>query len=155
MKEEQQNAINTEDRTVVVRTDQVRFHTDIAVRGHQMVADEPASLDGTDHGPTPYEYLLASLGACTTITIRMYADRKGWPLKSVVARLNHKKILASECEQCKSKVGRVDHIDVMVDIIGPLDEQQRARLAQIAHRCPVHRTLKDEIDIAVTASFGE
>lgn len=144
---------NSEDKTVVVRTDTARFHTDIQVRGHKMVADEPASLDGTDHGPTPYDYLLASLGACTTITVRMYADRKGWPLESVVARLNHKRIRASECEQCKTKVGRVDHIDLEVDIIGPLDEAQRTQLAQIVHRCPVHRTLHDEIDIAVKANF--
>lgn len=131
----------TDDGRVVVRTGADRYHTDARVRGHSLVADEPAGVGGTDHGPSPYELLLASVGACTTITLRMYADRKEWPMEAVEVRLRHHKVHAKDCEACESEAGMVDVIDREVHPIGPLDDEQRQRLLEIADKCPVHKTL--------------
>jgi len=102
-------------------------------------------MGGTDQGPSPYEYLLSGLGACTAITLRMYADRKEWPLESVLIRLKHENIDAEDCTTCDTKQGKIDRIERELEFIGPLDEKQKARLSQIADRCPVHRTLHSEI----------
>jgi putative redox protein len=120
------------------------YLTDILVNSHGLVADEPIAVGGTNLGPTPFEYLTAALGSCTSMTLRMYADRKQWPLASVRVRLNHKKIPAKDCESCETKEGMIDHFERQIEVEGPLDEAQLKRLKQIADRCPVHRTLKSE-----------
>lgn len=116
----------------------------ITAGAHTLVADEPRSVGGTDVGPNPYDLLLASLGACKSMTLRMYADRKGWPLEDIAVRLQHKKIHAEDCADCQSSDGKVDRIGVELELTGPLSDEQRARLVEIAGRCPVHRTLDTE-----------
>lgn len=114
---------------------------------HVLVADEPRPV-GTDAGPTPYDLLLAALGTCTSMTARMYADRKGWPLEDVRVTLQHKRIHAEDCAHCETTKGLINHIDIEIELVGDLDASQRQRLLQIAERCPVHQTLTSEIDIA-------
>ena len=142
--EKENRKANSTDSRMVVRTER-GFRTDITVRGHELIADEPESVGGTGMGPDPYDYLLAALGSCTSMTIRMYADRKKWPLESVVVRLKHQKIHAEDCRECETKSGKVDIIEREIELIGPLDKEQRERLLEIANRCPVHRTLHSEI----------
>lgn len=120
---------------------------EITVAGHRLVADEPVALGGTDTGPSPYDLLLSSLGACTSMTLSMYARRKEWPLEAVTVRLRHSKIHATDCAECETKTGRIDRIERDVELHGDLTEEQRARLLEIANKCPVHRTLMSEIDI--------
>jgi uncharacterized OsmC-like protein/alpha/beta superfamily hydrolase len=135
------------DAQVVVRTDREHYRTAILANGHPLIADEPVSAGGTDTGPTPYDLLLAGLGSCTSITLRMYADRKKWPLEAIVVHLDHRKIHADDCEECESPSGKIDRIEREVELIGDLDDEQRARLLEIADKCPVHRTLHSEISV--------
>jgi putative redox protein len=121
------------------------FRTDIISNGFPLVADEPTSVGGTNTGPTPYDYLLASLGACTAMTLRMYADRKKWPLETVTVRLSHHKVHARDCAECESDTGFADHINREIEVTGPLSSEQQQRLAEIADRCPVHKTLHGEV----------
>jgi putative redox protein len=111
------------------------------------MADEPLSLGGSDTGPNPYDYLAASLGACTSMTLRMYADRKGWPLDAATVRLRHRKVHAEDCEECETRTGTVDLIEREIEIEGDLEQLQRQRLVEIADRCPVHRTLHSKIEV--------
>jgi uncharacterized OsmC-like protein/alpha/beta superfamily hydrolase len=135
------------DEQVITRIGKSELVTDILADGHHLVADEPIAMGGSNLGPTPYDYLLAGLGACTAMTLRLYADRKDWPLDSVTVRLNQQKIHAADCETCETKEGRLDQIQRQIELAGALDDQQKERLLQIANRCPVHRTLKSEIVI--------
>lgn len=137
-------------KSVVVRGATTGLAQSIEVGQHRLTADEPTTLGGTDTGPDPYDLLLAALGACTSMTLRMYAARKGWPLESVTVRLHHDKIHAVDCAECETRVGRIDRIDRTIELVGELDEEQRGRLLEIASMCPVHRTLKGEIEIRTT-----
>lgn len=120
---------------------------DIRVGPHWLRADEPLALGGQDSGPTPYGLLEAALGACTSMTVRMYADRQGWPLTRVRVRLSHDQVHAKDGAECESRVGRVDRLERLVRLEGPLTEEQRARLLHIAEVCPVHRTLESKVDV--------
>lgn len=126
---------------VIVRTAQSRYHTEILARTHSIVADEPLTAGGTDTGPSPFELLMAALGACTTITLRMYADRKEWPLEEVKVRLRHRKLRPAEQSAGAGGRPREHEIGQELELVGSLDAEQRARLLEIAHRCPVHRAV--------------
>jgi putative redox protein len=119
-------------------------------RGHRLVADEPEIAGGDDRGPTPYELLLAALGSCTSMTLLLYANRKNWPLEQVEVRLTHDRIHAKDCADCETKEGRIDTITREIRVAGTLTDEQRARLLEIAQRCPVHRTLTGEISVRDT-----
>ena len=112
---------------------------------HTLTADEPLDVGGRDQGPNPYELLLSALGACTAITLRLYAAHKQWPLEDVVVELDHDRIHADDCADCETATGLLDRIRTRVTVTGPLDEDQVARLREIAVRCPVHRALAGEI----------
>ncbi|HAJ92959.1 MAG TPA: osmotically inducible protein C [Gammaproteobacteria bacterium] len=120
------------------------YRTEIQAGKHRLVADEPLSAGGTDTGPDPYALLLSGLGACTSITLRMYADHKQWPLENIAVRLHHRKIHAKDCAACEATTGKIDLIGREIELSGPLDSTQRERLLEIANKCPVHRTLKSE-----------
>jgi putative redox protein len=122
---------------------------EIVAGDHRWHADEPAPV-GTDAGPSPYELLLSSLGACTSMTLRLYAQRKGMDLKRITVRLRHFRVHAEDCLDCEKKNGFVDRIDREIEISGILDEAQKNKLLEIAEHCPVHRTLKADIDIRTT-----
>ncbi len=109
---------------------------------HRLLADEPESYGGTDTGPTPYGYLAAALGACTTMTLRMYADRKGWPVERIATRVRHDKVHAEDCADCETKTGKIDRFSRSIEVRGAIDDAQRARLLEIADKCPVHQTLE-------------
>jgi putative redox protein len=117
---------------------------------HALAADEPIAVGGRDGGPNPYELLLMSLGACTSMTLRLYANRKSWPLEHVVVRLNHARVHAEDCANCETRPAMIDRIERAIELVGGLDETQRARLLQIAEMCPVHRTLTGKIEIRTT-----
>ena len=138
------------EHQVVTRIGKNGYRTEIMAGGHRLVADEPAEVGGTDSGPTPYDLLVAGLGTCTAMTLRMYADRKGWPLAAVTVSLSHRKVHAVDCESCATEKGKLDQIERQIEILGPLDADQRQRLMEIADRCPVHRTLHSEIDVVTT-----
>ena len=119
----------------------------IAIGPFQIRSDEPPEVGGGGQGPTPYELLCASLGACTSMTLRLYAKSKGWPLHRVITTVRHDKIYAKDCADCETQDGRIDRLERAIALEGPLDPAQRERLLQIAERCPVHRTLQSEVKI--------
>lgn len=131
----------------VTETREGKFTQTISVGGHRLRADEPPGVGGADTGPSPYDLLLAGLGACTSMTVRMYADLKQLPLDKVTVRLRHDKIHAQDCSECETREGKIDRIDREIELEGKLDEAQRARLLEIANKCPVHRTLHSEVVI--------
>ncbi len=135
-------------RNVVVReTRNGKFQQMVTSGPHQMLADEPVAVGGQDSGPGPYDFLLAGLGACTSMTMRMYADRKSLPVERIAVTLSHDRIHAEDCAECETKAGMLDQIDRVISIEGALDADQRKRLMEIADKCPVHRTLKSEVRI--------
>ena len=140
-------------RVVVQETRKSKFNQIIAVGPHRLVADEPAAAGGEDAGPGPYDFLLAGLGACTSMTMRLYADRKSLPLDRVTVTLKHSKIHAQDCEECETREGMLDQIERDIAMDGALDAEQRKKLMEIADKCPVHRTLTSEIRI-VTKAVG-
>ena len=131
----------------VAETGSGAFTSMVRAGAHRWLADEPASVGGADAGPSPYDLLTAALGACTAMTLRMYARQKGLPLDRVRVRLKHSKIHASDCEHCETATGRIDRIEREIELQGALDEAQRQRLLEIADKCPVHRTLHGEVDV--------
>ncbi len=133
-------------QTEVVVSNDTGLAQEIQSGNHRWKADEPPPY-GTDTGPSPYELLLAGLGACTSMTLRLYANRKGIDLRRVTVRLKHSRIYAQDCRDCETKEGSLDQIDRVIELSGNLDEEQKQRLLEIAERCPVHRTLKSEIHI--------
>lgn len=133
------------DIVTVSETRAGRFTQTITAGGHRLQADEPVSAGGDNSGPSPYDLLLAGLGACTSMTLRMYADQKQWPLERVTVRLKHEKIHARDCSECETREGKIDRIEREIEIAGDLDDGQRARLLEIANKCPVHRTLNSEV----------
>ncbi len=140
-------------RNVVVRETRTgKFQQTITVGPHQMMADEPVAAGGADSGPGPYDFVLAGLGACTSMTMRLYADRKSLPLERTTVTLTHSKIHAEDCAECETKAGMLDRIDRVIAMEGPLDAEQRQKLLEIADKCPVHRTLTSEIHIVTKAA---
>jgi uncharacterized OsmC-like protein/pimeloyl-ACP methyl ester carboxylesterase len=140
---------------LVTETRRGKFQQLITVGRHRFLADEPVAVGGLDTGPGPYDLLLAALGACTAMTLRLYADRKGLPLDRVAVKLTHDKIHAADCETCETKEGMLDRIDKEIVVAGKLDDAERTRLLEIAEKCPVNRTLKSEIDIRGTIRGSE
>lgn len=149
-------AIATDEGEVaVVDAGEGTFPQWIAASGHRWRADEPSGVGGSDSGPSPYDLLLAALGACTNMTLKMYAGRKGWPLDSLETRLRHDRIHAADCADCDTRAGMVDRIERRITLGGPLDGEQRARLIEIADKCPVHRTLHGPISIVTRSDALE
>lgn len=134
-------------RSVVVRGSAAGFAQEIQAGPHRLSADEPASAGGTDTGPSPYDLLLAALGACTSMTVAMYARRKAWPLEEVTVHLRHSRIHVTDCAECETKEGMLDRIERDIHFAGPLADEQRSKLLEIANKCPVHRTLTSKIHI--------
>jgi len=129
---------------VLITEDGRKYTCRINTSDHELIADEPEDVGGANQGPNPYEYLLAALGSCTAITIRMYAERKQIPLDGVEVTLDHRRMHAEDCAECESKQGFVDRIDRRIALKGNLTDEQRQRLLEIADRCPVHKTLMSE-----------
>jgi uncharacterized OsmC-like protein len=134
-------------KIVVVRGSGAGFAQEIFAGRHRLVADEPVSVGGTDTGPSPYDLLLSALGACTSMTVGMYARRKAWPLEEVTVHLRHSKIYAADCAECEAREGMLDRIERDIHFAGPLTDEQRSKLLEIANKCPVHRTLTSEVAI--------
>ena len=132
---------------VIVRGSAEGFAQRIEAGSHRLLADEPESVGGTNTGPDPYDLLLSALGSCKAMTVEMYARRKKWPLEQITVFLRHSKIHAVDCAECETKVGKIDRIECDLQFTGAITAEQRSRLLEIANMCPVHRTLKAEIDI--------
>jgi len=135
---------------VTIGTD--HYHTDISAGPHTVVADEPKELGGTDNGPDPYALLLASVGACKAITVRMYADRKQWPLDRIELALSHDRVHANDCDDCEAEDGLVSVIECDMTFHGNLDDEQRTRLLEIADKCPVQKTIAGHNHFRTTLS---
>ncbi len=135
-----------EGLVVVAENGQGPYGQRIMAGKHLLSADEPAPI-GKDAGPSPYDLLLAGLGACTSMTLRMYADRKQWPLEQVTVSLRHSRVHATDCAECDTQTGQLDRVERTITLIGDLDDEQREKLLAIADRCPVHRTLHSEVDV--------
>jgi uncharacterized OsmC-like protein len=133
--------------SVVVHSAGAGFAQEIVAGKHSLKGDEPEEVGGTGTGPTPYDFLLAALGSCTSMTISLYAKRKKWPLQDVTVRLRHSKSYAEDCATCETKNAGLDKIEREIVLTGPLTEEQKTRLLEIANKCPVHRTLTSEIRI--------
>ena len=140
-------ALQSDDAVVTASIGRERYYTEIDAHGHALVADEPESMGGGELGSTPYDLLMASLGACTAMTLRMYADQKKWPLDEVDVQLRHRKIHGKDCAECEGKEHKVDLIEREIELVGDLSVEQRQRLLEIADRCPVHRTLHGEVKV--------
>jgi len=132
---------------VIVHGKAAGFAQEVKIDSHELYADEPASYGGTDTGPSPYDLLLAALGSCTSMTIGLYARKRSWPLENIAVSLRHSKIHAIDCEECETKEGRIDRIELDIQLTGSLTDEQRTKLIEIAGKCPVHQTLTSEINI--------
>jgi uncharacterized OsmC-like protein len=134
---------------VVVRGAATGFKQTIEAGGVHLVADEPTELGGTNDGPTPYDYLLTALGSCTSMTVGLYARKHGFPLTDVTVRLKHERIHETDCEECAEHPRRIERITITLELAGALSDEQRARLREVAGRCPVHQTLTSKLDIRI------
>jgi uncharacterized OsmC-like protein len=135
---------------VVVRGGPTGFRQEIEAGTYHFVADEPAAFGGTGTGPTPYDLLLGALGACTSMTLRLYAERRKWPLEGVTVRLRHQRIHRDDCVNCEKKDASLERVERVLELSGPLTDEQRARLLDIAERCPVHQTLQHNLEVHTT-----
>lgn len=144
--------IDKEAAHIVVRGGAANFQQEITAGKHRLIADEPVSAGGGDAGPDPYDYLLASLGVCTSMTVGFYARRNKWPLENVKVSLWHSRIHARDCHECETRDGMVDRIDVEVELTGSLTAEQYAKLMDVAAKCPVHKTLTSEINIRLRSA---
>ena len=140
--------LDLSDNRVVARTGKTGFRTKIIANGHSLVADEPISVGGANSGPTPYDLLVSALGACTGMTLRMYADHKKLPLDAIIVRLRHQKIHAEDCQDCEDPKSKIDFIEREIELQGDLDQPAKQKMLEIANRCPVHRTLESRSRIA-------
>jgi uncharacterized OsmC-like protein len=127
------------------------FRTEVVARSHTLTADEPLGFGGTDSGPTPYEFLLTALGGCTAMTLRIYADRKGWPLKQATVSVRQARPHEPDCERCATNAVGIERIERRIELVGPLSEDQRSRLMSVADRCPVHQTFARGITVETIA----
>jgi uncharacterized OsmC-like protein len=132
---------------VTVRVGARGYRAEVSAGGHSLVADEPVALGGTNEGPTPYDYLAAALGTCTAMTIRLYADRRGWPLDEVTVRLRHSRIHQKDCTECDARPVGIDQFARSIELSGDMTEEQRAGLLRVADRCPVGQTLERGVRI--------
>lgn len=138
----------TNNKEVVVSENKKGVYVrDISIGNHVVVADEPSEVGGNDLGPSPYELLLASLGTCTSITTRMYANYKKIPLDNIIVKLKHEKVHADDCKNCENDNSKIDRISLSLTLEGNLSQEQRDRLLEIAKKCPVHRTLTSSVQI--------
>jgi uncharacterized OsmC-like protein len=138
---------NVSPPDVIVRGNAREFLQDVVSGRHHLQADEPVSYGGKDAAPGPYDYLLIALGVCTSMTVGLYARKKQMPLENITVSLRHSRIHAKDCEECETKQGMLDRIDLNIELTVALNSEQHAQLMAIAAKCPVHRTLKSEIDI--------
>jgi putative redox protein len=134
----------------VIEAKQGKFAQDVYAGRHRLRADEPVSIGGADTGPTPYDLLLSALGACTAMTVRLYADQKQLPLERVSVELKHDRVHGADCDTCETRDAKIDRIERVIRLEGNLDEGQRAKLLEIANKCPVHRTLHSEVWVPTT-----
>jgi uncharacterized OsmC-like protein/pimeloyl-ACP methyl ester carboxylesterase len=147
-----ESALQAESGSVVARTAAGGFRTEVAAGEHRLVADEPASVGGSNLGPSPYELLAAALAACTTMTLQMYARHKKIDLDTATVRVSHRKMHAEDCADCESRESKIDEFRRELTLEGSFDESQRQRMLEIADRCPVHRTLHGEVKVRTTLS---
>src|ERR1700758_3360630 len=137
-------------RNIVVNSGFPAYVQNISIGSHQLLADEPTDAGGTDAGPNPYELVMAALGACTSMTVQMYAERRQWPLEKVQVHLTFSRIHAVNCDDCNRRKGIVNRIEKEITLMGELSEIQRQRLLHVANNCPVHRVLDSAIEISST-----
>ena len=135
---------------VVVHGGSSGLRQEIEAGSNRWVADEPTAVGGTGQGPTPYDLLLGALGACTSMTLRLYADRRKWPLEGVTVRLRHQRIHRDDCVNCEKKDSSIERVERTLELAGPLTDEQKARLLDIAERCPVHQTLRNNLEVHTT-----
>ena len=136
---------------VVVQGDANGFAQKVQVGSYNLATDEPVSYGGTDSGPSPYDLILAALGSCTSMTIGLYARKRSWPVEKISVSLWHSKIHAQDCDDCETKEGRIDRIEMEIHLDGSLTDEQRATLMEVAGKCPIHQTLTHEINIKTRA----
>lgn len=141
--------MSEDQKEVLVYGDGEEVHQELFVGSHRLAADEPEESGGTDRGPDPYDLLLASLGACTSMTLTMYAQREGLPLQGVTTRLRHSSVHAEDCAECESEEGKIDRIELDIELDGPLSDEQCSQLLEIAEKCPVHRSLTSETVVKI------
>lgn len=144
------NDMKDKPQVIVSETGEGRFIQKINIGNFVLTADEPSTNGGNDKGPSPYDFLLTSLGACTSMTIRLYAEWKKIPLEHITVALRHNKVYAEDCKNCENEKSKIDKIDVAITLQGALSQDQRAKLLEIANKCPVHRTLTSTIKIETT-----